>query len=563
MRYRVLAADYDGTLASHSAVDGHTIEALERLRRSGRHLILVTGRRLPDLVSIFPRLDLCSGVVAENGAVLHVPGEHRTTILAAAPDPRFLQALRVRGVPFHAGKVVVATDQPYEQAVLAAIKELGLDLHIVFNGPAVMVLPEAVTKASGLETALEDLGMTLRNVVGIGDAENDHAFLDRCELSAAVANALPAVRERADAVTVQDEGRGVVELIDALLRDDLTDLTSQVPRLRLMLGSDREGREVTIPPSTSGFVLAGPSASGKSTLATAFIEQLAARGYQFCVIDPEGDYERLGGVAVVGDPERAPSVAEVLRLLEQTGQDVVANLLGVPMADRPGFLAAFLPALLALRARTGRPHWLVVDEAHHVLPDTAPARLPGEQDLPGLLLLTVHPDRVAAEVLQCTEGVIAFGREVGRTIDAYARGQGVKPPVTRSLDVRSGEVVAWWKAGRPVRFRPLQPSGERRRHLRKYLRGDLGPDSFIFTGPTGALHLRAQNLLLFLQIGEGVDDGTWEFHRRRGDYSRWLRRAIKDDALAAEVERIEVRPGAPPDEARHLLRSAIEARYTI
>src|SRR5262245_9874002 len=147
MRYRVLAADYDGTLASDSTVDAATVAARERLRRSGRHLVLATARRLPDLESVFPRLDLCSRVVAENGAVLHVPGERATSVLAAAPDPRFLQALSARGVPFHAGEVIVATDQPYEQAVLAAIRELGLDLHIVFNGLAVMVLPAADRKS--------------------------------------------------------------------------------------------------------------------------------------------------------------------------------------------------------------------------------------------------------------------------------------------------------------------------------------------------------------------------------------------------------------------------------
>jgi hydroxymethylpyrimidine pyrophosphatase-like HAD family hydrolase len=462
MRYRALASDYDGTLATHGVVARATIEALERLRRSGRRVVLVTGRLLPDLEAVFPHLDLCDRVVAENGAVVHLPRERRTTALAGAPDPRFLEALRERGVPFGAGEVIVATGQPHDQAVLAAIRELGLDLHIVFNKGAVMVLPAGVSKATGLDAALRDLGLSARNAVGVGDAENDHAFLERCELSAAVANALPAVRDRADVVLEHAHGEGVAELIDLILRDDLAGTTARASRLRLSLGADVRGGEVAVPPSSHGFLVAGPSATGKSTLATAFVEQLAGRGYQFCVIDPEGDYERLAGSAVVGDPDRPPAPPEVLRLLDQAGQDVVVNLLGVPIQDRPGFVAGFLPALLALRKRTGRPHWLVVDEAHHVLPEAEPGLLPADEDLPGLLLLTVHPDRVATDVLRWTDGIVVFGDGAEHTVAAYARVQGLRAPEAW-LDRAEGDVPGWWKDGGPFALRPSPPAGERLR----------------------------------------------------------------------------------------------------
>src|SRR6202000_639641 len=78
------------------------------------------------------------------------------------------------------------------------------------------------------------------------------------------------------------------------------------------------------------------------------------------------------------------------------------------------------------------------------------------------------------------------------------------------------------------------------RHQRKYARGDMGEDkSFYFRGPQGALNLRAQNLALFVQIAGGVDDGTWEHHLKQGDYSRWFRDAIKDDALADDAAAVE------------------------
>ena len=51
------------------------------------------------------------------------------------------------------------------------------------------------------------------------------------------------------------------------------------------------------------------------------------------------------------------------------------------------------------------------------------------------------------------------------------------------------------------------------RHTRKYAEGELGEDkSFYFRGPDNALNLRAQNLTIFLQMADGVDDQTWRHH---------------------------------------------------
>ena len=66
MRYVALAADYDGTLATAGTVDADTVGAIERLVASGRKLLLVTGRVLPELLEIFPHISLCELVVAEN-----------------------------------------------------------------------------------------------------------------------------------------------------------------------------------------------------------------------------------------------------------------------------------------------------------------------------------------------------------------------------------------------------------------------------------------------------------------------------------------------------------------
>lgn len=225
MRYQALALDYDGTLAHHGQVDEATLAGLRRLLASGRKLLMVTGRRLEELTVVFPQVELFDWIVAENGAILWCPRTDELRLLAAAPPAEFLAALAQRGVqPLDQGHVILATWEPHETAVLESIRQCGLELQVIFNKGAVMILPSGTNKATGLAAALEVLGIASEAVVGMGDAENDHAFLEHCGCSAAVFNALDTLKEKADFVTVGDHGRGVVEVIEMLVRDDLAEI---------------------------------------------------------------------------------------------------------------------------------------------------------------------------------------------------------------------------------------------------------------------------------------------------------------------------------------------------
>jgi HAD superfamily hydrolase (TIGR01484 family) len=147
MRYLALAADYDGTLAQDGVVSDATIRAIERLLHSGRRFILVTGRELRDLRAIFPRLDLCHRVVAENGGVTYDPATRDIRVLASPPPQSFVDDLRRRGVEsLSLGDVIVATWRLYEKQVVEAIRDSGLELQVIFNKEAVMVLPSGINK---------------------------------------------------------------------------------------------------------------------------------------------------------------------------------------------------------------------------------------------------------------------------------------------------------------------------------------------------------------------------------------------------------------------------------
>jgi hydroxymethylpyrimidine pyrophosphatase-like HAD family hydrolase len=238
MQYLALACDFDQTLANQGLVAASALTALERLRASGRKLILVTGRQLDDLLRVFPEAAIFERVVAENGAVLHRPAAAETKLLAASPPEAFLRVLRRRGVqPLSIGAVIVASNEPQDETILSIIRELGLELQLIYNKGAVMVLPPGVNKGTGLLAALDELSLSPQNTVGIGDAENDLALLSVCECGIAVANSIPTLIERADFTTVQSNGKGVEEIVDKLLADDLRGIPNRLSR-----GSHPTGR---------------------------------------------------------------------------------------------------------------------------------------------------------------------------------------------------------------------------------------------------------------------------------------------------------------------------------
>ena len=461
MHYLVLATDYDGTIAHDGVVDDGTVAALERLRASARRLILVTGRELDDLLRAMPRLDVFDLVVAENGAVLYDPANREEHMLGVPPPPRFIERLRELGVdPLSVGRVIVASWEPNEDKVLRAIRENELELQITFNKGAVMVLPAGVNKASGLRAALQRLGLSPLNCVGVGDAENDLAFLDLCGFPVAVANALDSVKERVTLVTEGVRGAGVAELVTHLLATDLAEFDAEAKRGRVPVAKDEAGEAVLYAPQRSSVLVTGQSGAGKSTLTLGLLERAAAAGFQWCVLDPEGDYEGTEGAVTDGSEANAPDPEQMLDLLRKTDQGVIANMLAIPIADRPAFLARVLPELLALRARVGRPHIIVVDEAHHMLPrDWDPGGAAISKELEGFLFITTHPDQVSKRLLDCVDRLLVVGREARMAVGAFCQARGI--PVPGDVpEVEPGELIMLDLGQGPARkLRLIPPEG--------------------------------------------------------------------------------------------------------
>ena len=538
----------------------NTRAAVARLNKRGRKLVLVTGRELPDLKRVFPDIGLFDKVVAENGALIYTPASEEERTISPSPNARFVARLKKQGVkPLSVGRSIVATWEPHQATVLEVIKQTGLELEIIFNKGAVMILPSGVNKATGLAAALQDLRLSPHNVVGVGDAENDHAFLKACGCSVAVDNAIPAIKDTADLVMRGARGKGVEQLIDKLIKRD----HSILPRHHdgIVLGS-AGGDDIYLSP-TDTILIAGSSGIGKSTLATALTERFVESKFQFCVFDPEGDYDGLEGAVRLGDGSSAPTKAQVLDLVAKAESNIVINGLALRVNERPDFFADLLPGLSSFRRRTARPHWLVIDEAHHLLPkrrDDTRAVL--SLELPGTVLITVHPEAISTDVLRLVTAIIALGPKARDVVKAFCHETGTALP--KNIPTPKGARVLFWRPGKkPKTIKVIEPLQSLKRHSRKYAEGQLNEaGSFYFHGPDNAMNLRAHNLMIFAQIAEGIDDKTWEFHLRAGDYSQWFRHQIRDKDLARETAEAEKDKKLSAEESRKRVLDAVRRRYT-
>ncbi len=455
MRFIALATDYDGTLATGGQVGESTFEALERLRRSGRQVLLVTGRELPDLKRVCRRFDVFDRIVAENGALVYNPATGEEAPLASPPPAEFIEILRMRNVsPMSVGRVIVATWQPHETVVLETIRDLGLEMQVIFNKGAVMILPSGVNKATGLAATLEGMCLSPHNVVGVGDAENDHALCKACEASAAVANALPTLKEAVDITLENHHGAGVEELIHRVLADDLQSIEPRLVRHHLPLGKNYDGQDVLLPPYGSNLLVTGPHGGGKSTLAAALINRLATNRYQFCAVDPDGSYEQLPHATSIGQQQQSLDLAAAVQLLERPQQNAHISLANVNISDRQSVFLSLVVALERLRLKRGHPHWLIVDDAELLLPRGANEEaLPLPADLNRVALITESPKHLSPGVLQKMNTIAVVGNDPASYLEEFCRAARRRPPAFQNIPLAPGEVLFWRLENTPVRMR--------------------------------------------------------------------------------------------------------------
>lgn len=572
MRLRVVAVDYDGTIATNGRADPVVMDAIASARRHGTVVILVTGRTVEDLRCVGANLRAFDAVVAENGAVLAFPLSGANQQLAPRPDPDLLAALLAEGLGPVVGQSIVELPADAATSVLAQIRRLELPLVIHFNRGRLMVLPQAISKATGLRAALRALRLSPHNAVAIGDAENDHELLACCELGMAVAWGSKALQRAADDVLPGAGPAAVAAFLDRIVQSDRIDL-GHVPRRRLELGRHGDGSPAFLPLRNRNVLIAGDTQSGKSWLAGLIVEQLILQGYCTCVIDPEGDYDEIAalpGVQLLRGSIDWPTPEELVRLFAHPEASVVIDLSTLAPADKHARVRTILSTLSAVRRRTGLPQRILVDEAHQFLHESDEAQW-FDDGIGGYLLASYRIADMHTDVLGASEAMFVTRatnpQEVG-ILHTLCRSRDAAPDWCQelaSLRIDEAVMLSDLDASRGVlrRFRMAPRLTHHVRHEHKYLDAKVAESlafQFRLAPPYG--QRCARSLRDFCEIVAATPTALLAPYLQHADFSRWVGHVFQDATLAAELRALESswRSGALVD-ANAAIVEAVRSRY--
>ncbi len=573
MNLNVIALDYDGTIARGDTLDPQVRDAVAAARRAGILVALVTGRIISELQRVAGDLHFVDVVIAENGAVVHYPQAGHTTVLTTVIPTAFVAELGRRGIPFRQGQCLVDADANDAQRLLEVVRALEVPLVLIFNAGRVMVLPQGVSKATGLRVTLDTLRISPRNTVAIGDAENDHEMLRLAEVGVAVEWGSTALKAVADVVLRGAGPQSVAEYIRSLTATRRLPVPERARR-RLRLGHTADGREFSLAVRGRNVLVTGDAKSGKSWAAGLLCEQLILHGYCCCVIDPEGDYsslEGLPGVTVLGRDDPPPTPRDLLRALRYPDRSVVIDLSRQTYDAKIAYIRGLLPALNVLRQRTGLPHRILLDEAHYYLHDEEALRLL-DFERNGYTIVTYRASWLPEALLAATEVMLVTCEsnpaEVERLRARCARCQGDDKSWSSLGHLKIGQAVALpvtEEAGGELRLFTLAPRlTPHVRHREKYVDVPVSQEvAFRFDG-TAQTEQRARTLREFVAELEKRPAGALADYAARGDFSRWIESVFGDRALAEELRALEAqyRTASRPELLNHMA-VAIRARYDL
>jgi len=572
MKFSVLALDYDGTIAREGVLDPEVRAAIAEVRRQGITVVIVSGRTLSDLERVAGELGFVDAVVAENGAVVRFSNGH-TRLLGHPPPAVFLAELKRCGIAFSAGQCIIEADAASAQSILAAIRVLELPLVLLFNRSRLMVLPQSISKATGLRAVLNALRLSVHNAIGIGDAENDHDLLLACELGVAVAWGSRALQAVADEV-LQGDGRSAVAAYIRQAAKKVRLPPDLLGRHSITVGTTMDGHTVSLPIRGYDVLINGGPQSGKSWGTGLLCEQYILQDYCVWVVDPEGDYstlESLPGVVVMGGGASPPAPGDLEQALRHPDISVVVDLSHMPFQDKRGYLGSLLPMLASHRRSTGLPHRIVIDEAHYFLHEPNVSQLL-DRDLGAYTLVTYRPSDLYPELRKAIDVVVATGMTDPESLDALlamSGGAGANPELKKVLAGLSLNEAALLPGpvtgGKLVPFKLLPRLTPHVRHRVKYFDVSVGEgQGFVFTNNGKTVGAPAHTLREFISALPNLPPGVLEGHAQRGDFSNWISNVLRDHALSSRVHKLEeeYRQGQIHDLA-HPLAALIRERYDL
>lgn len=577
MHISIIATDFDGTTSRGEGLDSEVGHLVRRLREAGRVTVLVSGRPFEFLRNLQEQEQAFDLIVAENGAVLYNPRTDEARLPFGQVPDDLLNTLTQAGVPLWRGAAIAGTILPYDDAVWVVSRELGLLVHVETNRNEVMILPPGVSKGTGLLNLLKSERLSPRNMLALGDAENDHSLLRVAEVKVAVANAVPSLKQAADYVTPQPGPAGVARFIERYLLADgdfdfpirgahhfYLDTASQVSLNACNL-VDRN------------LLIAGGSGYGKSWLASQLADALIQGGYQMLILDPAGELRTLRRhtTCLCLGREEVPPISLVVELLTETDLSLLIDLSYVPTPEeRVLYTAGLLRRVREVRQAYGKPHWLILDEAQDLLGGSDnPARLSLLQPprAPGACLVTWQPSQLSGAILAQMDGLLLTRHRLSREIACLSSlladwGLGTQDLAEQLDKLGEGQALMWDPTGQldqaPVKLKfSLGPQTfPQMQRLYRYLEEKVAPpQQFYFhesqAPPAGNL----SDLIARMRV---VDPAVVEFHFERGDLSRWIRDVLQDETLARWLDHLQT-ASLTGEALRLALLETLEQRHRV
>lgn len=248
------------------------------------------------------------------------------------------------------------------------------------------------------------------------------------------ASALPMVKDTADIRLKAARGAGVAELIRMVMERDIAVVAPG--RHGLVIGTESDGTEVHLGPASGSVLIAGRSDT--KDLVAGLTRQMSEREFHFCMLDSVGRHAELEKAVSVGDAGTPPQTSEIDKLVVQ-GVNVVVNMSALDAGARPAFVQSLLSELQRKRAETGRPHWIVIDDASELLPAEHPTGI-------SIMAVSSAPERIDGRILRSFQAGLAAGRGASEILASFVKPADVPVPSP------APDEIIFWDPGRGPRL---------------------------------------------------------------------------------------------------------------
>ncbi len=222
MKYRAIAVDIDGTLTDNNLVlNLDAVRALQKMKRAGYEIILCSGNVLPIAYALSFYLGFRGPVVAENGGVVYydkqvkVLANQEKALRAFEHLKKNMEVRRLFTDRWRESEVGFYQDVLLED-VKAVLKDF--DILVESSGYAIHLMPGNITKMDGIRALKDMAGIAPKEIIAIGDGDNDSEMISGCGYGIALANASENAKKAADYVTERPYAEGFIEAAGVIER---------------------------------------------------------------------------------------------------------------------------------------------------------------------------------------------------------------------------------------------------------------------------------------------------------------------------------------------------------